>query len=94
MATLFVRHKVGDYAKWKRVYDGFAPVRKENGVKGASVHRDANDPSLIIVTHQFQDVNAARAFANSEDLKSAMQNAGVIGAPEMWFSEDIERTSY
>ena len=94
MATLFARHKVSDYGSWKRVYDEFASVRKENGVTGASVHRDANDPDTIIVTHQFRDVNAARAFADSEDLKSAMAKAGVSGRPEMWFAEDIEQTPY
>jgi len=91
---MFARHKVSDYGNWKRVYDEFASVRKENGVTGASVHRDASDPNIIIVTHQFNDVNTAMAFANSEELKSAMANAGVAGPPEIWFSEDIERTSY
>jgi quinol monooxygenase YgiN len=94
MATMFVRHMVSDYGNWKRVYDQFASVRKENGVTGASVHRDANDRNVIIVTHRFKDMNAARAFANSEDLKSAMADAGVTGQPEIWFTEDIEQTPY
>lgn len=55
MATMFVRHKVDDYAKWKRAYDGFAPVHKEKGVTTASVHRDTKDPNSIIVTHQFKE---------------------------------------
>jgi quinol monooxygenase YgiN len=94
MATMFVRHQVNDYANWKRVYDGIASVRKEKGVTGASVYRDANDPNTIVVTHQFKDLNAAMAFAHSEDLKSAMAKAGVNGAPEFWFTEDIEHTSF
>ena len=94
MATMFVRHKVSDYGNWKRVYDEFASVRRENGVTGASVHRDANDADFIIVTHQFRDMNAAKAFADSEELKSAMANAGVSGPPEIWFGEDIEQTPY
>jgi quinol monooxygenase YgiN len=94
MATLFVRHTVRDYGKWKKVYDELASMRREQGVTGASVHRDANDPLVMIVTHQFKDVNAARAFANSEELKSAMAKAGVSGPPEIWFGEDIERTPY
>jgi quinol monooxygenase YgiN len=91
---MFVRHKVSDYGNWKRVYDEFASVRKEKGVTGASVHRDANDADAIIVTHQFKDMNAARALADSEELKSAMANAGVSGPPEIWFGEDIEQTPY
>jgi quinol monooxygenase YgiN len=94
MATMFVRHTVSDYGNWKRIYDEFASVRKENGVKGASVHRDANDANTIIVTHQFNDLKAAKAFADSEELKSTMAKAGVSGRPEIWFTEDIERTPY
>jgi quinol monooxygenase YgiN len=94
MATMFVRHTVNDYAKWKKVYDEFASVRKGKGVTGASVHRDANDPNTIIITHQFKDLNAAKAFADSEELKSAMASAGVSGRPEIWFAEDVEHTSF
>ena len=92
MVTMFAKHKVGNYGNWKRVYDEVQPLRKERGVTSASVYRDASDPNLIIITHQFKDLHAATAFANSEDLKSAMANAGVIGAPEFWFGEDIEST--
>ena len=94
MATMFVRHKVDDFGKWKRVYDGFTPTRKEMGVTGASVHRDANDPNILMVTHQFKSMDAAKAFADSEELKSAMAEAGVSGPPEIWFTEDIEHTSF
>ncbi len=94
MATMFAKHKVNDYGIWKRAYDKFVTVRKENGVTGASVHRDAGDSNTVIVTHQFKDVDAAMAFANSEELKSAMMDAGVAGPPEIWFAEDIEQTDY
>lgn len=92
--TMFIKHTISNYENWKSVYDKFGSLRKEKGVTGASVHRDANDPNTIIVTHQFKDLNAATAFASSEDLKSAMAKAGVAGPPEIWFSEDIEQTPY
>jgi quinol monooxygenase YgiN len=94
MATMFVRHTVSDYGAWKRIYDEFASVRKEKGVTGASVHRDPEDANTIVVVHHFADMGAARAFAGSEELKSAMANAGVTGPPEIWFGEDVERTPY
>jgi quinol monooxygenase YgiN len=94
MISMFVRHRVNDYDKWKRGYDSVATVRKEKGVTGASVYRDPNDPNLIIVLHEFKDVDAAMAFANSEELKAAMVNAGVGGEPEFWFGEEIEHTPH
>jgi quinol monooxygenase YgiN len=93
MVTMFVKHTVSNYGNWKSVYDNFASVRKEMGVTGANVYRDPGNSKLIIVTHEFKDLNTAKAFADSEDLKSAMANAGVSGPPEIWFGEDIEHTS-
>ena len=75
--TMFARHTVKNYETWKRVYDQFGSTRKEKGVTGASVHRGAKDPNDITITHQFKDMNAATAFANSDELKSAMADAGV-----------------
>jgi hypothetical protein len=34
----------------------------------------------------FASVEAAQAFAKSAGLRSAMQNAGVAGAPAIWFT--------
>jgi uncharacterized protein YggE len=86
MATLFVRHAVSDYDEWRKVYDSFAPVQKAGGVIAEAVYRGADDPNDITVTHEFASVEAAVAFARSEDLKAAMQKAGVIGAPTIWFA--------
>ncbi len=94
MSTLFVRHKVGNYDSWKSVYDAFGSTRKDFGVTGASVHRDVSDPDTIIITHQFADADSLMKFANSDELHTAMANAGVIGAPELWFSDDVESTSH
>ena len=92
--TLFVKHRVSDYSNWKRGYDGFTPFRNKSSVIAASVHRDVNDPMVIMVTHQFKDTGAMMAFANSAELKAAMAGAGVIGMPEIWFGEDLEHTNY
>jgi len=88
MTTLFVRHNVGDYAKWKRAYDEFDVTHKKFGVTGASVYRDADDSNTVIVTHTFKDTSTAKAFASSDDLRSAMERAGVAGRPEIWFGEE------
>jgi hypothetical protein len=92
--TLFVKHTVKDYDTWKTAYDAHGSQRKEYGASSASVHRDSNDPNTIVVTVRFPNAQAAMAFANSDDLKSAMSNAGVISQPELWFADDIEQTAY
>jgi quinol monooxygenase YgiN len=94
MTTLFVKHKVADYDRWKQGYDDFNDKRKGLGINAASVHRTPDDPDTIIITHRFKDTASAQAFMNAEDLKSAMQEAGVIGPPEIWFGEDVEQKNY
>ena len=90
MITMFAKHEVSDFSAWKRAYDEFAPFRNEMGVTGDSVHRDASDPNVVTVTHAFNSLDAATAFASSDDLKSAMMDAGVVGPPDIWFAEDVE----
>ena len=89
MATLFVRHKVADYAAWRRVYDGFAPTQKSLGVTAEAVYRAVDDPNDVTVTHEFATVEAAQAFAGSTEMRAAMHDAGVQGAPTVWFTSRL-----
>jgi hypothetical protein len=50
--------------------------------------RHAN-PNDITVTHEFGSVEAAQAFANTDELKKAIQGAGVVGAPTIWFTNKV-----
>lgn len=87
MTTMFVRHTVTDYKTWRKAYDDFAAVQKAKGVTAQAVYRAAGNPNDITVTHEFASLEAAQAFAQSAELKSAMQNAGVAGAPTIWFTD-------
>ena len=86
MATLFVRHTVADYAAWRRVFDDFAPTQAALGVTDKAVYQAADDSNDITVTHDFATLEAAKAFADSPALKSAMHDAGVTSAPTIWFA--------
>ena len=87
MATLFVRHQAADYAEWRRHYDAFQPKAKTLGVLSDAVYQAAGDPNDITVTHDFATLEAAQAFAGSPDLRTTMHDAGVVGAPTIWFTE-------
>jgi quinol monooxygenase YgiN len=86
MATMFVRHTVSDYKVWRKAYDDFASVQKAKGVTAQAVYRADDNPNDITVTHEFASIAAAQAFAASSELKNAMQGAGVVGAPAIWFT--------
>ena len=86
MATMFVRHTVSNYQTWRKVYDDHASLQKAKGVTAQAVYQAADNPNDITVTHEFATVEAAQTFAKSDELKKAMQSAGVVGAPTIWFT--------
>lgn len=86
MTTMFVRHTVADYTSWRTGYDAFDAGRKELGVTAHAVWQAAGDPNDVTVTHDFASLEAAQAFASSPMLRQAMEQAGVVGAPSIWFA--------
>jgi hypothetical protein len=84
-ATLIVRHPVQDYDAWRAVYDGpeVAALHSKHGVTNARVGRSPEDGNDVLVTHDFQDLDAAQNFAGDPDLPKVMETAGVAGAPEI-----------
>ena len=89
MATLFVRHSVSDYKTWRKTYDDFQDTQEVNNVTAQAVYQAADDPNDVTVTHEFPNVEAARAFIQLEELKNAMRSAGVVGAPTVWITNRV-----
>ncbi len=89
MTTMFVRARVEDYTAWKAAYDAGSDIRTAAGVTSASVYRSLDNPNEVTVAHDLNTVRAAKDFAHSNDLRTAMQKSGVIGTPEVWFVESV-----
>jgi hypothetical protein len=87
MSYVLVRHKVADYSAWKKVYDAHLPVRQKAGLKENQLLRGANGSNEVVVLFSTNDLERAKEFAESEDLRSTMQKAGVIGRPDVSFFE-------
>jgi hypothetical protein len=91
MPYLLVRSKVQDFDAWKTAYDGHAPARAQAGLTEVQLLRSVADPNDVVILFEADDVSRARAFVGSDDLKQAMQAAGVIGTPEFLELEQAER---
>lgn len=85
LAGVIVRHKVADFATWKRAFDDHAGARKDAGILGYAINRAAEDPNLVIVYMQARTLDQLHAFTESASLKDAMKRAGVTSAPELSF---------
>jgi hypothetical protein len=86
MVRMFVRHKVRNYTEWRKGYDAFETERPSFGVTAGAVYQDAGDPQMVTVTHDFDTLASAEKLAASDALKQAMAAAGVVGAPEIWYT--------
>jgi quinol monooxygenase YgiN len=91
-AGMIVAHAVKDYAAWKKAYDSVEALRKRHGVIGAAVNQALDDPNLVTVYHQAETRAELQAFASSPELKTAMQQAGVTGAPEFRYYDALLST--
>lgn len=85
-ATMIVRHRVGDYAAWRSVYETVEDLRQQHGCFGAEVLVGPDDKEDVFVFHRFPSLDQAKAFAGSADLREAMGRAGVAGPPRIEFA--------
>jgi heme-degrading monooxygenase HmoA len=92
MSYVLVQHSVEDYAKWKLVFDD-QESRQAAGSKGGFVFRNADDPNKITVLLEWDNLDNARAFAGSDDLRESMQRAGLTEQPNVSFLEEVDRPS-
>jgi hypothetical protein len=89
MVHVLVHHKVLDYNRWKAVFDSDLTARKHAGEIGFRVFHSAEDASDIFLLLDWESVDEARKFMNSSGLRDRMQQAGVQGAPEVSYLEDV-----
>jgi hypothetical protein len=83
MAYLLVRHRVSDYAKWKRAYDGHLSARRKAGLREKALLRSVKNPRDVVILFQAGDLKKAKAFASSAQLRKAMKAAGIVGKAEI-----------
>ena len=85
---MIVRHKVRDFAQWKLGYDAHLPKREEAGLTEKYVLRGTQDPNEVILMFEAQDLDRAKSFADSTDLRDTMQKVGVVDKPDIYFLND------
>ena len=90
MPYILIRHKVADYLKWKPVFDEHGATRQASGSRGGQLFRNATDPNELVILLEWDDLEQARQFAQTEDLRQTMQRAGVADQPDVYFLEMVE----
>lgn len=93
MRAMLIRHTVVDYRAWKPVFDEDGGTRRANGCGREQVFRSADDPNELVLLLEWDDLERARLYADSDDLRLALGRAGVIGEPDIEFLEDVAHSS-
>ena len=91
MPSLLIRHHVADYPAWKAVFDEHESTRRANGSQGERIFRDADDPHEVVILLAWDDLERARLFADSDDLREAMARAEAADRPDIWLLADVEQ---
>jgi antibiotic biosynthesis monooxygenase (ABM) superfamily enzyme len=88
---MLVRQNVRDYEAWKSVFDSVKDLRKRNGEKSYQILRQGNGSNEVVALFAWDNLDNARKYASSPELKAAMERAGVTGKPEILFLEEAAR---
>ena len=83
-----VRRKVADFSTWKAAYDAYLPIRQKAGLKEKYVLHNIDDPNEVITLFELEDVQKAREFFDSADLRGKMQQAGTADKPDFYLLSD------
>jgi len=89
---MIIRHIVEDFSVWKPAYDEHITARESAGLTEKHLLRDTDDANMITIIFEAEDLNRAKDFTNSEDLREVMQKIGV-GKPEFYFLNDKNITT-
>ncbi len=95
MAELLIRHRVGDYETFKKIFLEDQERRRATGSHRARVLLNADDPKDIWVVLDYDNAGQAREHARTLELHEAIKWAtGNVSMPEFVVLEnDIETDS-
>jgi hypothetical protein len=92
MHILAINHEVEDYQTWKNVFDTFPPGK--GGARFHRLNRDVQNSNNLTVVAGFESAEAAQQFRDNPELKQAMGQAGIKGAPRFELYEEVESVQY
>ena len=91
-AALIISYQVADFDAWKAVFDANEQGRQKQGYVGHHINRGENDPNSLNIYLAVEDVDSAKAYVTSDDVKSLMAKAGVTSQPEFFWMTPVRET--
>ncbi len=93
MFLTYTRHKVKDYAQWRKAFDGNAHLLRESGITDWEIVQVNGDPTDIAVIVHCPSKDNWDAFVAADQAQwkrtglDPREKGGLIGNPEWWAGE-------
>ena len=87
MVHVYIKHEIESYEKWKPAFDAVHEMRKAAGEQESQLFHLEGKPNMLIALVSWDNLENAKAFFNNPKLHAIMQEAGVIGKPEIEYLE-------
>ena len=84
--NLTIHFKVKDFNTWRTSYNGNEKNRTSAGITNGKVFRSADNPNEVVILQDVADVAKARTWYGSNEMKTTMENSGVLGSPSIRFA--------
>ncbi len=95
MAHVLSILEVKDLPEWRAAHDieeGVA-LRKASGMKSYQIFNSDDNPNKIVHLSQWDNMDDARKFLQSEGLQKANEQSGVVEMLGVYFLEEVESKS-
>lgn len=89
MPYVLIQHQVKDYSTFEAVFRDDGERRRRSGSTGGKLLRNTDDPGNLVALFEWDEAERARAFANSYELREAVEWAGDATPPRVTVLEDI-----
>jgi heme-degrading monooxygenase HmoA len=84
MAYIVTQFTVQDFAAFKQAFAAGETLRKARGSRGAHLLQNTSDPSKVVLLAEWEDLEEARKFSQSSEVRERQQQAGVLGRPDRY----------
>ncbi|NJN79573.1 MAG: hypothetical protein HC797_03385 [Anaerolineales bacterium] len=89
MIHVLIRLTVEDVIKWKAGFEEAAELRKNASSMGVHAFKKTDSPNEVVILGKYADKEKVMQMFQSQELRDAMQKAGVKGPPDIIYLDEI-----
>jgi len=89
MIQVLVHHQVADYNNWRSVFDTALDFRHLGGECSCRIFRKSGNPNDLTLLFDWENIELAKRFLTSDELRDRMRQAGVVGVPEIQYLAEM-----